>query len=415
MIKANVMMALAGRLEEEGITSSIDDKSVNAEVSASVEVSPEVQTQINDAVDDVEAMTEASDDVEETITEEEDISEAETTLQAVVDTIHTYGELSPQLYHFLDKTGYLNLIAQSQSSYLNSRTYPATEAIGYKVPVAITSEILSGCENMLTNAGKRVWEFIKKILDKIVEFFERIVNFFSNNEKRINNLHEQLMKIDANTNIGSGKYSKNLLTFEGMSTITKLGESISDDILNAAKELSDVKLFDSENNEAKTKALLAAINKFQGKSEFKNLVENQMSKYTGASTLAGAGFTLAILKSTAYKDAITACRLSDKMSKAIPSIKKASAAAEKAARDAASKNKENSSKTEIKSSVSDFSKAFIGLSKGLVKVVQSYLSACTTALHTLGKSASGSAIEYSGKEENPKEYTRPFDPYRKDK
>ena len=113
------------------------------------------------------------------------MEEAEATLSAIADNLRTYGQLPQQMYDFLQKTGYLDVIAAAQSTAMNRVQYPAVESIN---PTALNRQvvdgIIAGCEGMLSNAWERTKNFLVSIWKKIVAFIGRIIDFFMDYEKK---------------------------------------------------------------------------------------------------------------------------------------------------------------------------------------------------------------------------------------
>lgn len=203
MLKPHVLSALGFKLEEEGVVTP----TVEAEVSASVEVTPEQQEAIDEAVTQIEEVATAGAELEEAVTQQEEVEEAEATLSAIADNLRTYGQLPQQMYDFLQKTGYLDVIAAAQSTAMNRVQYPAVESIN---PTALNRQvvdgIIAGCEAMLEGKGARLMEFLKKIWDKIVELWDRLIVFIMGNAKRIEALGAKMDALSKENDTATGFY-----------------------------------------------------------------------------------------------------------------------------------------------------------------------------------------------------------------
>lgn len=382
MIKASMMAALASKLEEEHITSPIDDKTVEAEVSASVEVSPEVQTQIDEAVtqavDDVEAMTEASDDLEEVTEEAEDIEETTATLRAVVESIkENGGVIQPQLYAFLQKAGYLNLIGQLQSTAISKVTYPAVETMSTSaLNKQYSDSILVGCEAAITEFGKSVWKRIRAIFEKIKEFFQKIYTYITANEKRVTAANQSLQNIDNSVDVKDIKYSPNNLTAENMQKIADAIKSLSSDLISKIQEFNKFSFSD--------KILMITLNS----NETTVLSSLASMKLGGQDNLGDAGLTVNELKTNAYKNAlecVKACKNLRPVLATLDKVIQQRADNFKAADDGQDNQNVNESLRKVAQEASELAKGTRVLYTSAWKVVNSYLTACSAVVKASSK------------------------------
>lgn len=235
MLKPHVLSALGYKLEEDGVVTP----TVEAEVSASVEVTPEQSEAIEEAVTQIEEVATAGAELEEAVTQQEEVEEAEATLRAIADNLRTYGQLPQQMYDFLQKTGYLDVIAAAQSSAMNRVQYPAVESIN---PTALNRQvvdgIISGCEAMLEGAGKRVMDFLKNIWDKIVELWDRLIVFVMGNKSQIEKMGQKFSdkrQVGDESALSSAPYNPRMMGSEKAISIGKdLAKNA--DILKAAAD-----------------------------------------------------------------------------------------------------------------------------------------------------------------------------------
>ena len=323
MLKPNVMMALASKLEEEGITSSIDDKTIEAEVSASVEVSPEVQTQIDEAVteavDDIESMTETEDDLEEASEHVDDLDETATTLRAVVTSIRENGGvIHPQLYAFLQKSGYLDLIAQYQSNSITKVTYPAVEAMSTSsLNKQYSDSIIAGCESVIAASEGMIADSFKNLKDKVTAVFDKWNSKTLDAERKIKVLHDTLSKIKNSGNLEEAPYSKSLPSVQQIKEIAQIADELVSfidgidlikNIFSKAERGDNSILEQYKENDKKVKVLQEKLNGI-----FTKAKNSDTSKHNG--TIAGAGFTYDNLKNDVYKTCLKLQQDFQKLSK----------------------------------------------------------------------------------------------------
>lgn len=391
MIKASMMAALASKLEEEHITSPIDDKTIEAEVSASVEVSPEVQTQIDEAVtqavDDVEAMTEASDDLEEVTEEAEDIEETTATLRAVVESIkENGGVIQPQLYAFLQKAGYLNLIGQLQSTAISKVTYPAVETMSTSaLNKQYSDSILVGCEAAITEFGKSVWKRIKAIFEKIKEFFQKIYTYITANEKRVTAANQSLQNISVDVDVDNIKYSESSPTSDNMEQIGKAVETLSKPLIDKVqKYMIGLSRFVEAYKAVKDNNVDTMIPKLDEK-EFDAITKLGEMKMGGADTLGKAGLTLDALQTSVYKNVLSCVKGMKELGPVIGKLNNYYKGIDNVANIMEKFNKDvgaqlRSEINDIVGDVSKISKGFHVLYTSCWKVVNSYLTACSAVV-----------------------------------
>lgn len=392
MIKASMMAALASKLEEEHITSPIDDKTVEAEVSASVEVSPEVQTQIDEAVtqavDDVEAMTEASDDLEEVTEEAEDIEETTATLRAVVESIkENGGVIQPQLYAFLQKAGYLNLIGQLQSTAISKVTYPAVETMSTSaLNKQYSDSILVGCENAITEFGKSVWKRIKAIFEKIKEFFQKIYTYITANEKRVTAANQSLQNISVDIDADNIKYSESSPTSDNMEQIGKAVETISKPLIDKVQKymIGLSKFIEIYKTKKDGGSISDMVPKLDEK-EFDAIAKLGEMKMGGADTLGKAGLTLDALQTSVYKNVLSCVKgmkelgpVISKLNSFYKTLNDVPNMVEKFSKDTAAQMRAETNS--MFGDVSKISKGFHVLYTSCWKVVNSYLTACSAVV-----------------------------------
>ena len=178
MLKANKLFAMAAKLEEEGVITP----NTEVEVSASVSVTPEEQEKIDEALTEVEEIATAEQELDESAEEIEDLGEAEATLSAIRDAIKREGIVTPQMYAFLQDAGYLEVIASFQKNV----TYPASEAIAnVSLNKQYADAIVAGCEAGMKETAKTIWEWIKKMFQKLADFVVRIYNAIRYNSSRV--------------------------------------------------------------------------------------------------------------------------------------------------------------------------------------------------------------------------------------
>lgn len=295
MLKPHVLSALGFKLEEEGVVTP----TVEAEVSASVEVTPEQQEAIDEAVTEIEEIATAGAEIEAETAQQEEVEEAEATLSAIADNLRTYGQLPQQMYDFLQKTGYLDVIAAAQSSAMNRVQYPAVESIN---PSALNRQvvdgIIAGCEGVLANAWQRTRDFLVSIWKKIVSFISRIIDFFMDYEKKAIRNHDRLVKYTGLTLAGAAKeidkaaYPASGYTAEDIKKIGTVVEGMLSQASKASKDMNG-----TENPEqianvssmfAKLKTQLFEVASTKGK---KTVTTDVTSKMGGKTTLKAAGFT----------------------------------------------------------------------------------------------------------------------------
>ena len=393
MIKATALMSLANKLQEEGVVGSTTD----VEVSANVHVTPEEQTKIDEAVTQVEEIATAEKEIEETITEQEQTEEAEATLRAIVNNLKKYGSLNNQMYSFLQETGYLDAIATYQSTQMNRVVYPAVETIApNQLNKAYMNAIIAGCEGMLTNAIKRIGEFLKTIWEKIVSIIQRIVAFFTTNEKNIEARKDEIAKITID--VSNAKYSESYCTLDNMTTITSAVKSINPELVKALNKFDNMNLMDKINFLSNT------LDTFElGNMEALEVANNQYLrslanlKIGGANTLGKANLTTDTLKGVAYQSAKECVVYAKTMNKNLNTMKKVANKMAKIADQTAlnlerikynepkKEGTQNQPRTNITGKYvqkisSDYAKAISIVSKNVMVVVRSYMVACASAL-----------------------------------
>ena len=396
MIKATTLMALANKLQEEGVVGSTTD----VEVSANVHVTPEEQTKIDEAVTQVEEIATAGQEIDETIDEQEQTEEAEATLRAIVNNLKKYGSLNNQMYSFLQETGYLDAIAAYQSTQMNKVVYPAVETIApNQLNKAYMDSIIAGCEGMLANAAKRVGEFLKKIWEKIVSIVQRIVAFFTANEKNIEARKDEVAKITVD--VSNAKYPGSYCTLDNMTTIASAVKSISPELVKAFNEFKNLKLMDKikdvgaamgGDEQAKSIRLAMSAIKEVGSNQY--MISLKDLKIGGANTLGEAKLTTDALKNTAYQSAKECVGYAKSHGKLLNEIKSYASRMAKYAENVtqianATDTKGNTYGEEYTKAVREFSGAYasaIGtVSKNVMLVARSYMVACAAALRRAGQ------------------------------
>lgn len=384
MLKPHVLSALGYKLEEDGVVTP----TVEAEVSASVEVTPEQSEAVEEAVTQIEEVATAGAELEEAVTQQEEVEEAEATLRAIADNLRTYGQLPQQMYDFLQKTGYLDVIAAAQSSAMNRVQYPAVESIN---PTALNRQvvdgIISGCEAMLEGAGKRISEFIQKIWDKIVELWDRLVVFVMSNEKRIEALGK---KVDGlgDKDISGAAYPGRMLSKSKLHAYNSTLVAACPDLDAAARSIKSTfgGLKKTTTDEgAKVKQALEFIAEKFSQQKGSQTEDNH-------STLGEAGWKKAKdLGSTSDTySAVLQCIKNISRVKSISSVaktigKEMAAAAQKSLTDATNKmNQQGATMSmEVDDAAKEVSKKYAELSanfqKGCMYVIRSYMAACSAA------------------------------------
>lgn len=397
MIKATTLMALANKLQEEGVVGSTTD----VEVSANVHVTPEEQTKIDEAVTQVEEIATAGQEIDETIDEQEQTEEAEATLRAIVNNLKKYGSLNNQMYSFLQETGYLDAIAAYQSTQMNKVIYPAVETIApNQLNKAYMDSIIAGCEGMLANAVKRVGEFLKTIWEKIVSIVQRIVAFFTTNEKNIEARKDEIAKITVD--VSNVKYPKSYCTLDNMTTIASAVKSISPALVQAMNEFSNMKLMDQLKDISD--GSIGAPSKV-GDIGLKGIAEINDNQYMrsladlkigGAETLGAAKLTVDTLKSTAYQSAKECVVYAKTMNKNLNAMKAMANKVTKMAdvlssqlnstiNQAGAGEKLKATADDIRKTSTDYAKAISIVSKNVMFVARSYMVACASALRFAGQ------------------------------
>lgn len=168
-LNAAKLFAMAAKLEEEGIITP----NTEVEVSASVSVTPEEQEKIDEAITEVEEIATADAEINESVEEVEELEEAATTLSAIRDAIKRDGIVTPQLYAFLQDSGYLSAIAAFQKNV----SYPATEAISnVSLNKQYADAIVAGCEAGLRETGKAIWKWLVELFERAKKFCSELID-----------------------------------------------------------------------------------------------------------------------------------------------------------------------------------------------------------------------------------------------
>ena len=200
MLKYHKLMAMASKLEEEGIVTP----NTEVEVSASVSVTPEEQEKIDEAVTEVEEVTQAEQDLDELEEQTEQLEEAEATLKAIRDIVKKDGIITPQLYDFLQNAGYLDVI----SSFQKKVAFPATEAISHvSVNKQYADAIVAGCEAGLRDTLRNIWDFIVKQWKKFMAWCDNIIHSVKNLPEKINQMVQKLRAINAADSSGNEDFN----------------------------------------------------------------------------------------------------------------------------------------------------------------------------------------------------------------
>lgn len=397
-IKNNVLFALASKLEEEGVVTP----TVEAEVSASVEVTPEQQEAIDEEVTQIEEIATISEEVEEAATEVEEVEEAEATLRAIADNLRTYGQLPQQMYDFLQKTGYLDVIATAQSTSMNRVQYPAVESIN---PTALNRQvvdgIIAGCEGMLANVGKWISDHVVAIWRKIVQFVERVVAYFTASKEKVESLGKQLSEIKAGSTVDlkDTVYPTAYFKFNEMKEFDNRTKRIMPSLSRIQEQFDKLSFTESIKAEfVLPQEIQELIGKERGKAGLTlggNTWSKEAANRTEKDTVAGAGFTLENLKAggAAYQMAHNAAEHNKTLQSILPKVRKMvekiQKEAQKNSRDIAAK--EGASTTQqIKNWWNDFanhstaySRALLYIEKNNMIVVRSYVAAASAALRAV--------------------------------
>ena len=295
MLKHSKLFAMAAKLEEEGIITP----NTEVEVSASVSVTPEEQEKIDEALTQVEEIATAENELEEATQEIEDLEEAETTLSAIRDTIKRDGIVTPQLYAFLQTSGYLEAI----SAFQKNVAYPAVEAI---TPVTVNKQyadsIIAGCEAGIESIQKSYEVAMEGFFDKVKATINRYLTLLDASERKIVALHDTLKSMPKVEDLSDTNYSATFPDFEQMKKVLQATEKFDNIIKNLRAKSKNV--FSSaergntgiiEQFKKNWAAMDAAVE------EVKELFDQDNSKYEGGKwSLADAGFTYDNLTGEAF-------------------------------------------------------------------------------------------------------------------
>ena len=223
MLKANKLFAMAAKLEEEGIITP----NTEVEVSASVSVTPEEQEKIDEALTEVEEIATAESELDESVEEVEELEEAEATLTAIRDTIKRDGIVTPQLYAFLQDTGYLDAIAAFQKNV----SYPATEAISnVSLNKQYADAIIAGCEAGIESINTNLDVAFEGLWTDIKANFNDYIAMYNTTERKLRSLHDTLKSMNHDGDLKDTVYAKHLPSFKQMQEVGKIVTKLMDDV-----------------------------------------------------------------------------------------------------------------------------------------------------------------------------------------
>ena len=383
-MNATFLAKLASRLEEEGVVQPNTD----VEVSASVSVSPEEQEKIDEEVTKVESVDESGDQAEDTLDEGEQATETEATLRAIVKAVRATGSITPQLYIFLQETGYLEAISGFTGTY-----FPAAEALSpRKLNSTYTASIVAGCEAGIKEISKSVWEWIKKICRNILEFFQKIWNYLTVNRKKIDAMKEAVAKAFVGkpaVGLNQVNYPASAIVPEKLKDI----ESVIKDTAPLFKDADTVKAsFDVRNNEPeggfKNKLVVEHVKDAASKLDHKEM------------TFSEAGVDAKYFTGPMYNTVIACMEFSDKTLKTykkllndVSDMERKAAAEDK--NPSLSEKAKKSNATAVKERIAYISSAFKQLGSITWKVTRSYMVVGNVMLKNVDKEGAKAISETS--------------------
>lgn len=369
MLKHSKLFAMAAKLEEEGVITP----NTEVEVSASVSVTPEEQEKIDEALTEVEEIATTSNELEEATQEAEELDEAEATLSAIRDSIKRDGIVTPQLYAFLQSSGYLEAI----SAFQKNVAYPAVEAI---TPVTVNKQyadsIIAGCEAGLGAIASNVWNWIVSIFKKIKEFFQRIYTTMMASEKRISELREKINSVASSVDTDKIPYGENNYTADNMQ---KVG--------NAIRSLSNLFIVELDNYGKMfgNKGKINAMN-FKAGDDLEPIEKLADMKIGGAKTLGDAGLSVDELSGEAYKNTLACVEGCKGLKRALSGLDKLTSKIEAVHKNMdkvpSSDPEELKNIREMKDHIQKYSKGANVLFNSCWRVVRSYTVACNAVLRS---------------------------------